>query len=111
MYTNFLSSLPAVIFSHVFASSLILIFVALYQADCYAALRFVHLLLESYFPTFKQVCYFVHARFKYRVYFCDSVYVILCFRFTSLSVQPLSRKLRHGSLFNSSKTEGGGLNS
>ena len=49
MYTNFLSSLTAVIFSHVFASSLIVIFVALYQADCYAALSFAHLLLESTF--------------------------------------------------------------
>ena len=49
MYTNFLRSLTAVIFSHVFASSLILIFVALYQAECYAALPFVHLLLESNF--------------------------------------------------------------
>ena len=49
MYTNFLRSLTAVIFSHVFASSLILIFVALYQVECYVALPFVHLLLESTF--------------------------------------------------------------
>ena len=43
----------------------------------------------KHFPTSKQACYFVHARFKYRVYFCGFGYVILCFRFTILSVQPL----------------------
>ena len=62
MYTNFLRSLTAVIFSHVFASSLILIFVALYQAECYAALPFVHLLLESNFlPISRLATLFMHG--------------------------------------------------
>ena len=43
----------------------------------------------NYFLTYKQACYFVHARFKYRVYFCGFGYVILCFRFTILSAQHL----------------------
>ena len=44
----------------------------------------------KHFPTSKQACYFVHARFKYRVYFCGFGYV-LCFRFTILS--PFDRPL------------------
>ena len=62
MYTNFLRSLTAVNFSHVFASSLILIFVALYQAEYYAALPFVHLLLESNFlPISRLATLFMHG--------------------------------------------------
>ena len=62
MYTNFLRSLTAVIFSHVFASSLILIFVALYQAECYAALPFVHLLLEiTFLPISRLATLFMHG--------------------------------------------------
>ena len=62
MYTNFLRSLTAVNFSHVFASSLILIFVAVYQAECYAALPFVHLLLESTFlPISRLATLFMHG--------------------------------------------------
>ena len=62
MYTNFPRSLTAVIFIHVFASSLILIFVALYQAECYAALPFVHLLLESNFlPISRLATLFMHG--------------------------------------------------
>ena len=88
MYTNFLSSLTAVVFPHEFSSSIFLIFVALYQADGYAALPFVKQLLESYFPIYKQACYFVHVRFEYRVYFCGFGYVILFFRFTTLTPTP-----------------------
>ena len=62
MYTNFLRSLIAVNVSHVFASSLILIFVAVYQAECYAALTFVHLWLESTFlPISRLATLFMHG--------------------------------------------------
>ena len=62
MYTNFLRSLTAVNFSHVFASSLILIFVAVYQAECYAALPSVHLWLESTFlPISRLATLFMHG--------------------------------------------------
>ena len=62
MYTNFLRSLTAVNVSHVFASSLILIFVAIYQAECYAALTFVHLWLESTFlPISRLATLFMHG--------------------------------------------------
>ena len=62
MYTSFLRLLTAVILSHVFVSSLILIFVALYQAECYAALPFVHLLLESNFlPISRLATLFMHG--------------------------------------------------
>ena len=66
MYSNFLRSLTAVIFSYVFASSLILIFAALYQVECYAALPFVHLpfvhLLESTFlPISRLATLFMHG--------------------------------------------------
>ena len=44
----------------------------------------------KHFPTSKQACYFVHARFKYHVYFCGFGYV-LYFRFTILS--PFDRPL------------------
>ena len=53
------------------------------------SLALCSLVVGNYFPTYKQACYFVHARFKYCVYFCGFGYVILCFRFTILSVQPL----------------------
>ena len=97
MYTDFLSSLTAVFFPHLFASSLFLIFVALYQADGYAASLFFHLFLESHFPTFKQACYFVHARCQYHVYFCGFGYVMLCRSFTIFSVQtPFDRPLFFG---------------
>ena len=88
MYANFPRSLTAVIFTHVFASSLILIFVALYEAECYAALPFVHLLMEiTCLPISRLATFFMHG--LNTVYFCSFGYGILCFRFTILSVQPL----------------------
>ena len=87
MYTNFLRSLTAVIFSHVFASSLILIFVALYQAECYAALPFVHLLLESNFLPIYLYTYLYPATsfyenrmlrvFTHRMSYCSTVTFII----------------------------------
>ena len=82
MYTNFLRSLTAVIFSHVFASSLILIFVALYQAECYAALPFVHLLLESNFlPISRLATLFMH---DLNTVFIFEALVTLCYFVLSL---------------------------
>ena len=34
------------------------------------SLALCSLVVGKYFPTYKQACYFVHVRFKYRVYFC-----------------------------------------
>jgi len=53
------------------------------------SLTLCSLVVGKYFATYKQACYFVHARFKYRVYFCGFGYLILCFCFTILSVKPL----------------------
>ena len=54
------------------------------------SLALCSLVVGKYFPTYKQACYFVHhAWFNYRVCFCGFGCVILCFRFTILSVQPL----------------------
>ena len=76
MYANFFSSLTAVIFSYCICQFLFLIFVALYQVDGYAALPFVHLLLESYFPTYKHAGLLLcSCTVKYRVYFCGFGYV------------------------------------
>ena len=82
MHTNFLSSLTAVIFSHVFPSSLILIFVALYQAECYAALPFVHLLLDSTFlPKSRLATLFMH---DLNTVFIFEALVTLCYFVLSL---------------------------
>ena len=53
------------------------------------SLALCSLVVGKHFPNYKQACYFVHARFKYRDYFCAFGYVILCFCFNILSVQPL----------------------
>ncbi|CAH3028460.1 unnamed protein product, partial [Porites evermanni] len=62
------------------------------------SLALCSLVVGKYFPTYKQACYFAHARFKYCVYFCGFGNVILCFRFTILSVQPLLTLLFFGRL-------------
>ena len=59
-----------------------------FRAECYAALPFVHLLLDSTFLTISRLAtLFMHG--LNTVYLCGFGYVILCFRFTALSVQPL----------------------
>ena len=78
MYANFPRSLTAVIFTHVFASSLILIFIAVYQAECYAALPFVHLLLESTFlPISRLATLFMHGLLN-TVFIFAALVVLFC---------------------------------
>ena len=77
MYTHFLRSLTAVIFSHVFASSLILIFVALYEAECYAALPFVHLLMEiTCLPISRLATLFMHG--LHTVFIFAALVILFC---------------------------------
>ena len=90
MYTNFLRSLTTAIFFLCTCQFPNFDICCSLTRGMLCSLALCSRVVGKYFPTHMHSCYFVHARFKYRIYFCGFGYV-LCFRFTILS--PFDRPL------------------
>ena len=89
MYTNFLRSLTTAIFFLCTCQFPNFDICCSLTRGMLCSLALCSRVVGKYFPTHMHSCYFIHARFKYRIYFCGFGYVILYFRVTILSVQSL----------------------